>query len=204
MRIAAILLVVFGPNAARADGPIVIPEPAPEILRESSIYRPTPADPAGYQPWRIDDSCGRPTLIDPSTSSPSCGWMIDGFLFGWSGPSRVEVTIEDHPRHRLALRRWARELWHRQHGGLHGFRDTFKSGRMRIWESSTGRAVEWVTGTVFGGYGEVDPIWGITRFQEQRGLLVHVDVRFYGNPTQDERDQMRRIFVDGPLGSPPP
>jgi hypothetical protein len=138
------------------------------------------------------------------------GTMTEGFLAGWSRGQKfhrghlyevttVMVPIEAAPSEG-SLESWARALWLRAHGSLSEYRAAVRAGNLRKWTTGVDRAVEWIE---YSSGTEVDPAWGIDRYQPRGGYLLHIGLTVYGVPSNAERAELRRAFIDGPLGGPP-
>lgn len=203
-RRALLTLLALWPVTARADGPLA-PEPISVRPFDPAVYAPAGPLPAGFKPVRLVDCNGAPGRVDVHQMSQTCMRLEPGFVAEYTsdwqaGLSAVDVRVTAEP---LASERrdrdWLRVLWRRVHGRGASGRELARWGA-RTWRGDDGRVAEWGGfSTCCGG----DRLTYVTRYVERDGYVIRIELRLYDyGPAEFAR--LRQLFVDGPVGAPPP
>lgn len=199
----ALLLLPASPALPDASIP-----PASGDSRPAVRYAPSEPIPPGFVPVQLakcDD--GKPGYIETHSSRPHCEPLPADFVGEWRRESsmtaraaavKVGFQSREPAGKRPSLREWARAHWPWMHGTAKDFERTLRDGQLRIWTTDSGEFVAQF-GVAF-SCRECDPIWRMRRVQERDGGVIFVDLAVYGMPRPDERDELRRAFLDGPLG----
>jgi len=187
------------PAARVTAGPL----PATVALFDASLYAPGTPLPVGVQRADLLDREGQRWVCKTASfDRTTCSSAAAGLFARWTRPRRDDtggsLTVEVRVLPSLGVAgdaAWAQAAWVATHGasqqGQAALR-AWRKGTLRVAESD----VQW-------GAREETPAWGLSRYEERQGFILYVFLRVDGHPSPAVRAELRRAFVDVPLGAAP-
>lgn len=206
-RIAAVVLAVALYAPAGSEATPAAARPAPVRMQiaplDSAVYAPTMPLPDGVHPVHLEDKDGQRFECKTTTFDPATCSTVEGDLFakwGREGEARTGMFLRAEVRALPPIQapsdsEWAKQAWIKTHGA-----SQWREARLRSWRKASGRVAE---SEVQWGQREQDPAWGLSRYEERDGFVLFVYLFVAGRPPPAVRAELRRSFIDGPLGLPP-
>ncbi len=196
-------------TASRAEGELPAarvtagPLPVTVALFDAALYAPAAPLPVGMQPTDLIDHEGQRWVCKTASfDRASCSSAAVGLFARFTRARRDDtggsVTVEARVLPRLQVvgdAAWAQAAWVATHGASQE-----RQAALRSWRKGTFRVAE---SDVQWGAREETPAWGLSRYEEREGFILYVFLRVDGHPSEAVRAELRRAFVDAPLGAAP-